>query len=250
MDSGSTGDETTQTISSAQAPAEASEGLPGLAPPETPETPVDLVPTEEVAPGEEAAPSIARPRNLLALLGVILAVPVWPAGLVLSALGLFTAVTRRTGKVVALVGLALSVATGGAIVAVLADATSTVAASAALDPGCTGIEAKLSTDLATLKSDTATLQSDEDDAVSSSGSIEAVTTDLSGIESDLTAAGTDATHAEVKSDLSTMNTQVQAVGTELTGIQNHSTSSEGAAAAALTTLQGTDAKLDALCGTY
>lgn len=238
MDSGSVGEETTQTVGSA-ALVNAGEGAQ-QAPLETTAEP-DLI---------DIAPVAARRRNRLALLGVILAVPVWPAGLVLSALGLFNAVNRRTGKTVAVIGLVLSVATGCAIVAVVADATSTVAASAALDPGCTGIEATLNADMATVKADVAVLQADGDDAASSNEAIGTVTTDLSGIEADLTTAGEAATHADVKSDLSTMNTQLQTVGNDLTGIQRHSTGSEGAAAAALTTLARTGATLDALCATY
>lgn len=238
MDSGPAGDETTQTVGST-ALADAGEGA-------------QQAPLETTADTAliDVAPTTARPRNRLALLGMILAVPAWPVGLVLSALGLFNAVTRRTGKTMAVIGIALSVATGGAIVAVVADATSNVAASAALDPGCTGIEATLSAHLSTLKADTAVLQADEDDAASSNRAIGTVTADLSRLEADLTTAGAAATHGDVKSDLSTMNTQVQAVSDDLTGIQNHSTSSEGAAAAALTALARSDAKLDALCAAY
>lgn len=198
----------------------------------------------------EAAPAPAAARNPQALWGVILAVPLWPAGLVLSALGLFNAVNRRTGKALAVTGLILSAAVGVAIVAALADATSTVAASTALDPGCASIEANLSAHLATLKADAATLESDGGNAGSSAGSIDTVDVDLGSVESDLTTAGGDATHARVKSDLTTMNTQVQAVAGALAGIKGHSTGSEGAAAAALATLQSTGADLDTLCAAY
>lgn len=239
MDDSSTDGETIQTVDGAVASADAEEG-----PRQVPlEAPIDTVLID-------AAPVPARPGNRLALLGLILAVPVWPAGLVLSALGLYRAVTRGAGKVMAVIGVILSIVTGGAIVAVVANATSTVAASTALDPGCTGIETQLRTDLATLKSDAATVQADQDDAVTSAGSINAVAADLTKIQSDLSGAGKNATHAAVSSELDTMNTQVQAVGTELSGIESHSTSSEGAAAAALTKLADADATLDALCATY
>jgi len=240
MDSSSVDEESTQIVSSTAAPADSAGPLPVQGPVEVPLDPALF----------GVAPVAAAPRNYLALLGVILAVPLWPVGLVLSALGLFNAVARRTGKVMAIIGLVLSVVTGGAIVAALTSATSTVAASTALDPGCISIEANLATELATLKTDTATLEANENSASSSNSSIGTVNADLSAIQADLTTAIGGATHADVKSDLNTMTTQVQAVGTSLTGIQGHSTSSEGAAAAALTTLQSTDANLDARCATY
>jgi hypothetical protein len=190
------------------------------------------------------------PRNRLALLGVILAVPFWPAGLVLSTLGLFNAIKRRTGKIMAVIGLVLSILMGGAVVAELAVATSAVASSTALDPGCAAIESDLSIDMETLKSDTASLAADEDSATSSSASIVTLNSDLSAIQGDVTVASGDATNADVKSDLDTMDAQIQSVGTALDDVQNHSTSSEGAAAAALTTLQSADAHLDALCASY
>ncbi len=199
---------------------------------------------------EPVEPVPAKSRNVLALLGLILAVPVWPAGLILSALGLFTAVSRRTGKVMAIIGLVLSVVTGGAIIAGLAAATSAVAASTALDPGCTSVDSSLATDLASLKTDATALESEKDSASTSSNSIGIVNTDLSAIEGDLATASGKATHATVKSDLDSMNTQVQVVGKALTAIVAHSTSSDGAASAALTTLQGKDADLDALCAAY
>jgi len=201
---------------------------------------------EAVAPG---APAPGR-RNVLALLGLILAVPVWPAGLVLSTLELLNAFTRRTGKVVAVIGLVLSAVVGGAVIAELAQATSTVSASTALDEGCENIEAKLPADLATLKADTATLTSNKDSASSSNSSIETVSGDVGAIGTDLTSASGQATHADVVSDLNKMNAQLQAFSTTLSDIQNHSTSSEGATAAALTTLSSTDADLDALCSSY
>jgi hypothetical protein len=199
---------------------------------------------------EPVEPVPAKKRNILALLGLILAVPVWPAGLILSALGLFNAISRRTGKVMAIIGLVLSVVTGGAVIAGLAAATSAVAASTALDPGCISVESSLNTDLATLKTDAAALESEKDSASTSSSSIGVVNTDLSAVEGDLATASGDATHSNVKSDLNTMNDQVQTVGKALTAVLAHSTSSDGAAAAALTRLQSTDADLVALCGTY
>lgn len=198
--------------------------------------------------GAEAA--VSKPRNMLALLGLIFAIPVWPAGLVLSALGLFKAVSRRTGKAVAVVGLVLSIATGGVLIAGLAAASSTVAASTALDPGCASIEAHLASDITTLQTDTAGMQSDKDSASSSNGSIGTVNTDLSAIQAELTAASGVATHSDVKSDLNDMQTQVGEVGKALIAVQAHSRSSDGAAAAALTTLQSTDADLGALCAAY
>jgi hypothetical protein len=251
MDSGSTSEENTRFVSDAAAPAEWSAPLPGLALLET--APVDpalygVAPT--AAYGYGVAPTVPARRNLAALLGLILAVPLWPVGLVLSAFGLFNAFTRRTGKVVAIIGLVLSTVTGGAIVALVVTATSTVNASTALDPGCASVETSLATDLSTLQTDAATLESNENSASSSSTSIDTVNGDLRKIQADLTIASSDATHAAVQTDLSAVNTQLQTVMTGLTGIQSHSTSSEGAAAAALTTLKSADANLDALCATY
>lgn len=197
-----------------------------------------------------APPSAPAKRNLMALLGVILAIPVWPVGLVLSTLGLLSAFTRKTGKVLAIVGLVLSVLTGGAVIAELAQATSTVSASTALDAGCKNFEAKLPADLATLKADTATLTSNIDSAATSNSSIQTISGDLTAIGSDLNNAAGEATHADVKSDLNKMITQLQSVSAMLSAIQNHSTSSEGAAAAALTTLAGTDTEIDSLCSSY
>jgi hypothetical protein len=186
----------------------------------------------------------------LALLGLILAVPVWPVGLVLSALGLFAALTRRTGKILAIIGLVLSIATGGAAIALLANATSTVQASTALDPGCADIETSLGDELATLKSDASTLESNENSATTANNSIGIVAGDLATIETELTTASTEATHDDVKTDLGTMSTKVQAVQTALNDIEGHSTNSEGAAAAALATLQSTETNLDGLCSSY
>jgi hypothetical protein len=197
-----------------------------------------------------AETAVSKPRNILALLGLIFAIPVWPAGLVLSTLGLFKAVSRRTGKLVAVIGLVLSVATGGALIAGLAAASSAVAASTALDPGCVSVESHLTADITTLQTDAATLQSDKDSASSSNDSITTVSTDLSTIEGDLATAGGVATHDDVKTDLADMQAQVQAVGKALTAVQSHSKSSDGAAAAALTTLRSTDADLGALCAAY
>jgi hypothetical protein len=175
---------------------------------------------------------------------------VWPVGLILSALGLFNAVSRRTGKVIAIIGVVLSVVTGGAVIAGLSAATSTVAASTALDAGCISVDSSLATDLASLKTDAAALESEKDSASTSSNAIGIVNTDLSAIEGDLATASGKATHDNVKNDLDSMNTQVQVVGKALTAILAHSTSSDGAASAALTTLQSTDTDLNALCASY
>ena len=195
-------------------------------------------------------PAPAAPRNLPALLGVILAVPLWPVGLVLSTIGLFNAYTRRTGKVLAIIGLVLSIVVGGAIIAALSSATSTVSASTALDPGCASVEASLPADLTTLKTDAAGLVTDENSASSSNTAIDTVKTDLGAIQGDVETASGVATHTDVTNDLNAVNTQVQSVITALTAIEGHSTSSDGTAAAALTTLQSTDANLDSLCAAY
>lgn len=263
MDSVSSDNESTQVVGEGTAPTEPFAPPPAAVPPAppydgatpdiapmTPASPYPASPYDGGMPGVVPVAPAPRQRNLLALLGVIFAVPVWPVGLVLSTLGLFNAVSRRTGKVLAIIGLALSVVTGGAIVAELTAATSTVSSSTALDPACAYIESNLATQMATLKTDTATLVSDEDSATSSNTAIDTVHTDVIAIESDLSTASSDAKHADVKNDLNTMNAQIQPVGTALTDIQSHSTSSEGAAAAALTTLQTADTNLDALCATY
>jgi hypothetical protein len=152
--------------------------------------------------------------------------------------------------VLAIIGLVLSIVTGGVVVAALAAATSVVSSSTALDPGCISIEGSLNSELAMLKSDVSAVEADEDSASSSRTAIATAGTDLSAIEGDLYAASGAATHDDVKSDLNTMNTQVRSVGDALTAVESHSTSSDGTAAAALSTLQGTDANLDALCAAY
>lgn len=270
MDSGSAGSEDTHIISTDAA----AETIAVPSQQAAPAAPLEGAPTEVVAPAEatvavsatEVAPPAAGPldsengaavpqsapvkRNLMALLGVILAIPVWPAGLVLSTLGLLNASARKTGKILSIVGLVLSVLTGAAVIAELAQATSTVSDSTALDAGCKNVEAKLPADLATLKADTTTLTSNIDSATSSDNSIETVSGDLAAIQTDLTDAAGKATHPDVKSDLNTMNTQLQAIAAMLSDIQKHSASSEGAAAAALTTLTGTDSHIDSLCSSY
>jgi hypothetical protein len=245
MDGISGNGEDTQVITEGTTPTESFAPPSALLPPAL----VPPAPTYDGAmPQVMAAPR--APRNSLALLGVILAVPFWPAGLVLSTFGLFNAVSRRTGKVMAVIGLTLSVVTGGAVIAALALANSAVSSSTALDPGCAAIESSLPGDMATLKTDTAGLSSVQDSAAGSTTSVDTVHTDLDSIESDVTTASGDATHAVVKNDLDAMNSQIQSVGTALTDVESHSTSSEGAAAAALTTLQTTDTHLDAVCATY
>lgn len=285
MDTDGTGDEPTQVVSVA-APVEPTAPLPapepapfGAAPAPFDGTPIEGSPLV-ASPAPSGAPPAAAPadgapaaffdpaqydpalyaaapppapprrRNILALLGLILAVPVWPVGLILSTLGLFAALNRRTGKAMAIIGLVLSIAAGGAGIALLAGAASTVNASTALDPGCADIETSLGDELATLKSDASTLESNENSATTANNSIGIVTSDLSTIETELTTASTDATHDDVKNDLGLMSTKVQAVQSALSSIQNHSTSSEGAAAAAMTTLQSTETNLDGLCSSY
>ena len=196
------------------------------------------------------APAPATRRNIPALLGLIFAVLFWPAGLVLSALGLFKAISRRTGKVIAVIGLVVSALLGVVTIAEVAHATSTVEASTALDPGCASIEGAMGAELATLKADAATLESSKDSALSSSTAIEAVGTDLDSIQTDLTTAGDKATHSAVKDDLNTMNVQLQAIVGSLTDVKNHSKGSAGVVVTALATLQSTDAHLDTLCASY
>ncbi|WP_034263351.1 hypothetical protein [Actinospica robiniae] len=197
-----------------------------------------------------ALPPAPKQRNVLAVLGVIFAVLIWPVGLILSTLGLLKAYSRKTGKVLSIIGLVVSVIVGGGVIALVSQATSTVSSSTALDEGCKSVESKLPADLATLKADTATLTSNKDSASSSNSSITTVSSDIAAIGTDLTEASGRATHAPVKGDLDKMNSQLQALSTALDNIQNHSTASEGAAAAALTTLSGTGKDLDALCSSY
>lgn len=258
MDHESADSVSTQVVETAQEPAP--QPAPEVQPTVVVETAAPVAEAAFVAPPvdpglftpsfEPVAPVEKKRLNVTALIGLILAVPLWPVGLILSTIGLFLAVGRKGGKVLAIIGIVLSILTGGALIGVMAAATTVVSSSTALDPGCASVEGSLTAELASLKSDVESVQSDQDSAAASTTAIEAARNDLSAVEGDLLAASSVAKHDDVRADLVSMNTQVLAVDAALHDIGEHTTNGDGAAAAALTTLQDTDVDLAALCGSY
>ena len=176
---------------------------------------------------DEPVPSAPKVTNLLAVIGFALAVLIWPAGLVVSALGLVK--SRKldgVGKALSIFGLVVSVIVG----TVVTTAIVMISRSTGQDPGCADrLTASDAGYPSKLYRDDNTLQQDENrnDTAATNTDISTFIADLRTYKAQLDQAITVSVHPSVKSafiavdgDVNTLLTGYQKIEGGDTGQQN------------------------------
>lgn len=190
--------------------------------------------------------SAKPPRsNVVAIVGLVLAVLAWPVGLVLSVIGLIrSGRLAGEGRVVSIVGLCLSVVIGAGSITLV-----TLLQDKAVDPGCVSAEAGVKAFRGSVATDQAAIQQDE-----AAQNQQLVDNDISGLINDmisdekLVAKSTpQARTAVLRNATGTMDTNLLAVITGYQALQKGDTSQTQQASLAATAVMDDAAQIDGLC---
>lgn len=198
---------------------------------------------------EDPAGSGPGPSKRLVFAGLVLAVLIWPAGLVLSVIGLVTSRGRGgPGRMFAIFGLVVSLVFA-VITGVVVDKVLT---STAADPGCAAVESPtVSSDLAKLVHDDNILDQDENAATANQATITAAVSayisDLKTYQGELDHAVAVSVHASVKNAISTMDQNVGVVLAGYQALQANDSSQGTQAMAASARLPANASAIDNLC---
>ena len=183
--------------------------------------------------------------NVVALVGLVLAVLAWPVGLVLSVIGLVrSSKLGGAGRTVAIVGLCVSVLVGAGSIAFIA-----LNQHAAVDPGCVSAEAGVKAFRSTVLTDQAAIQKDEADQ-----NQKLVNVDIYGLVNDmitdekLVAKATPAAKtADLQNAVSTMDSNLLEVITGYQALQQGDTSQTQQTTVASTAVLDDATRIDGIC---
>lgn len=203
-------------------------------------------PPTPVPASAPATPERSRPKsNAVAVVGLVLAVPVWPLGAILSLVGLVrSGKLGGTGRTLGIVGLALSLLVGAGSITFLA-----LHRHKFVDPGCVSAKASVTAFRNTVLTDEAAIQKDRAD-----GNTALVDNDIYGLVNDMISdealirkAQDAAALADLQNADSTMDGDLLTVITGYQALQrgdvSQTTQTEDASGAALADAD----KIDALC---
>ena len=154
-----------------------------------------------------------KQSNGLAIAGLILAILVWPVGLILSIIALVKSKgLGGAGKTPAIIGLIISLILGAGTVALVAVAAKSTAA----DPGCISAESSINDLTPKLTADESKLSADSGNSTATQADLTTLIADMQSVKTDLDNAEGLATHDSVKAAIGKMDTDL---GTFLTGMQ-------------------------------
>lgn len=197
-----------------------------------------------VLPAAQVQPP-RKKSNPVSVVGLVLAVLVWPLGLIVSLIGVIRS-TRLggVGRTLGIVGLIVSLVVGAGSITVLV-----VHSHKTFDPGCASAETGLSVFADSVNADEAKLQTDESNQDETSFDTDLVqfVADLQSVKGNLDTAAGKAVNAKVKSAVTAMDTNLGTVITGYQGLEKGDTSKETQTTTAGNKLQANGTAITALC---
>ena len=183
-------------------------------------------------------------RNGFAVAGIVLAILVWPLGLIFSVLGLVKSKARAGGgRVLSIVGIIVALLVGAGSIGVVVVA----ARSPAADPGCIAAENDARALTSKITADDNAISRDQGNASAERTDIHRFITDMQTLQSQLNAAQAEAHHQSVQAKIGAMSTDLGIVVSDLQAIQRGDASKVSQLDAAAGRLQGDGSAIDSIC---
>jgi hypothetical protein len=182
--------------------------------------------------------------NGFAVAGIVLAVLVWPLGLIFSIIGLVKSKARYgAGKALSIVGIVVSLVVGAAVIGLVVVAANSTAA----DPACISAESDFSSMLSTFNADDNAMSRDASNTTAERADIRHFITNTQTLHSELSTAQAEAQHQSVAAKIGTMNSDLAAVTSGLQAVLRGNSSQISQLDTAAGKLQGDGTAVDSLC---
>lgn len=186
-------------------------------------------------------------RNGFAVAGIVLAILIWPLGLIFSILGLVKSKARAgAGRVLSIIGIIVALLVGAGSIGVVVVA----ARSPAADPGCLSAESDARALTGTITADDNAINRDQGNASAEKTDINRFITDMQTLQSQLNAARAEAHHQSVQAKIGAMSADLGIVVSDLQAVQRGDTSKVSQLDAAAGRLQGDGSAIDSICSTF
>jgi hypothetical protein len=183
-------------------------------------------------------------RNGFAVAGLVLAILIWPLGLIFSVIGLVKSKARAgAGRVLSIVGIIVALVIGAGSVGLVVVA----ARSPAADPGCLAAENDARALTSKITADDNAINRDEGNSSAERTDIRRFITDMQTLQSELNAAQAEAHHQSVQTKIGAMSADLGIVVSDLQAVQRGDTSKVSQLDAAAGRLQSDGSAIDSIC---
>ncbi|MGH3257634.1 MAG: hypothetical protein ACRDOU_19965 [Streptosporangiaceae bacterium] len=175
---------------------------------------------------------------------MVLAILIWPLGLIFSIIGLVKSKARAgVGRVLSIVGIIVALIIGAGSVGLVVVA----ARSPAADPGCLAAENDARVLTSKITADDNAINRDEGNTSAERTDIQRFISDTQTLQSELNAARAEAHHQSVQAKIGAMSTDLGIVVSSLQAVQRGDTSKVSQLDAAAGRLQGDGTAIDSIC---
>jgi hypothetical protein len=176
----------------------------------------------------------------------VLAILIWPLGLIFSIVGLVKSKARAgAGRVLSIVGIVLALLVGAASVGLVVVA----AKSPAADPGCISAERAAHSLTGQITADDKAISRDSGNASAQRADIQRFINDMQTLQSELNAAQAESQHASVRAKIGVMSADLGIVVSDLKAVEGGDTSKVAQLDAAAGRLQADGSAIDSICST-
>jgi vacuolar-type H+-ATPase subunit H len=201
------------------------------------------------APGGQYPPPYGPQKrgNGFAIAGIILAILLWPLGLIFAIIGLVKSRARAgAGKVLSIVAIVVGVVVGAVSISLVAIAGNSTAA----DPGCISAENSFQSMMNKISSDDSAMSADANNPAKERADIKGFTTDAQTLVAKLNAAEAEATHQSVKSAVGKASSDMSAMLSALQAVENGHTSQISVLDNKANSLSGDGTAIDNICSSF
>lgn len=182
--------------------------------------------------------------NGFAVAGIVLAILLWPLGLVFAIIGLVKSRSRAgAGKVLSIVSIVVAVVVGAASTSLIA----VVGNSPAADPGCISAENAFQSILNKLSSDESAMSAGTNNPALEKAAIGKFTADAQTLVTKLNAAEAEATHQSVRNAIGKASGDLSTMLTALRAVENGNVSQLGTLETKANAMAGDGTAIDNIC---
>jgi hypothetical protein len=182
--------------------------------------------------------------NGFAIAGIILAVLLWPLGLVFAIIGLVKSRARAgAGKALSIVAIVVAVVVGAASISIVVILRNSTLA----DPGCRSAESSFRGFLPTVAADDSAISKDVHNPTAEKADIRKFSADIQTIVTELNAASAMSTHQSVKDKINKMSSDMSGMVTAIKAVENGNASQASAIESYASKLQPDGAAIDQIC---
>jgi hypothetical protein len=200
-------------------------------------------------PGGQYPPPYGPERrgNGFAIAGIILAILLWPLGLVFAIIGLVKSRARAgAGKVLSIVAIVVAAVVGAATISFVA----IVGNSTAADPGCISAENAFQSMTNKISSDDSAMSADANNRAKEKADIKGFITDVQTLVTKLNAAEAEATHQSVRSTVGKASSDMSTMLSALQAVENGNTSQSSVLDNKASSMNGDGTAIDNICSSF